>query len=214
MNPDRGATDMTMFREDFGRLFPGDGLDGGTSGDARTLAVERDLLGNRFRTWKSVAESLAQSDLGGAFGLDGHRTTLYYCHESSLSGCGPVLRHATWKHESKLQDEDRLNVLHEMLSEYLELLGCVDQLDLSNLAGVEAICRNLQHTEHEIQKRSDKAGAEVSDWLLGRTRRNGGAIVAPDLIRWVSDKAAKRANILKEERKLASEMSGIKIRAM
>ena len=102
---------------------------------------------------------MAQSDLGGAFGLDGPRTTLYYCHEYSLSGCGPVLRHATWKHENKLQDEDRLNVLHEMLSEFLELLGCVDQLDLSNLAGVGAICRNLQHTEHEIKKAQRQGGS-------------------------------------------------------
>ena len=50
----------------------------------------------------------------------------------------------------------------------------------------------------------------MSDWFLGRPRRDGGAIVAPDLINWVSEKADKRANILKEERKLAIEQEELR----
>ena len=34
--------------------------------------------------------------------------------------------------------------------------------------------------------------------------------MAPDLINWVSEKAAKRAIILKEERKLASEQEELR----
>ena len=208
--PARAEVESAMALEDYVRaLAPHKDIDKPEI-DARCLPVERDSLGNRFRTWKSVAESLDQSELSGKFGLDGPRTAQYYCFESSLSGCGPVMRHATWKHENRLQDEDRLNLIHEMLSEFLELLGCVDQLDLSNLAGVEAICRNLQHTEHEIKKRVEKAGSEMSDWFLGRPRRAGGAIVSPDLVAWVSDKAQKRASILKEERKLATEQDELR----
>ena len=207
---DRAAVEMTMLAEDLARNFPSGAAEVAASPDARTLSVVRGSIGNRFRTWKAVAEALDQSDLGGTFGLDGPRTALYYCQEASKSGCGPSLRHTTWRHENKLQEEDRLNVTHEMLSEFLELLGCVDQLDLSNPAGVEAICRNLQHVEHEVKKRSDKAGAEMSDWFLGRARRSGGAIVSPELTEWVAKKAERRAAILKEERKLNVEQEELR----
>ena len=50
----------------------------------------------------------------------------------------------------------------------------------------------------------------MSDWFLGGPRRNGGVIVAPALVNWVSEKAAKQANILKEERKLASEQEELR----
>ena len=57
---------------------------------------------------------------------------------------GPAQRHITWKHENKLQEEEHNAVTHEMLSEILELAMTYDQLDVSNLASMEALYRHTQ----------------------------------------------------------------------
>ena len=42
-----------------------------------------------------------------------------------------------------------------MLCEVVELVGCMDQVDLSNLAGVESAVRHIQYVEHEVKKKAD-----------------------------------------------------------
>ena len=92
------------------------------------------------------------------------------------------------------------------MSEVIELLGCVDQLDLGNLAGAEAIARHLQYHEHEVKKKQDaKRSYDQSEHFLGRPKRTGGALIAPELLQWVADKASKDSAILKEQRKAAEE---------
>jgi hypothetical protein len=88
----------------------------------------------------------------------------------------------------------------------LELLGCVDQLDLANLAGAESLARHMQFTEHEIKKKHDaKRDFSSADYFLGRQTRSGGALIHPELLKWVSEKHAKESAILKEQRKAAEE---------
>ena len=97
--------------------------------------------------------------------------------------------------------------LHEILSEVIEMLGCVDQLDLPNLAGIEVLARHLQYVEHEVKKKQDakKAGDTGAEYFLARAKRSGGALIAPELIKWVADRAARDSAILKEQRKAAEE---------
>ena len=100
-----------------------------------------------------------------------------------------------------------MNVLHENL-EIVELLGCVDQVDISNLAGVEATVRHLQYVEHEVKKKHDaRTQADGSDYFSGRGRRAGGAIISPELLKWVAEKAARDASVAKEIRKAGEERS-------
>ena len=99
-----------------------------------------------------------------------------------------------------------MNVLHENLSEIMELLGCVDQVDVSNLAGAEATVRHLQYAEHEVKKKHDaRTQADGSDYFSGRGRRTGGAIISPDLLKWVAEKAARDASVAKGIRKAGEE---------
>ena len=55
------------------------------------------------------------------------------------------------------------------------------------------------------QKREASQSFDAQDYYLGRSRRTGGAIISPDLVKWVADKAARDSAILKEQRKAAEE---------
>lgn len=88
------------------------------------------------------------------------------------------------------------------------MFGCLDQLDMFNLHGVEAICRTLQYQEHEIHKKLEAKRADNSknmEWFLGRAKRIGNPIISPELVEWVAKKAASESTILKEQRKAAEE---------
>jgi hypothetical protein len=87
------------------------------------------------------------------------------------------------------------------------MAACVDQLDVGNLVSIECACRQLQYVEHEVKKKADARRGDYSSeaYFLGRTRRSGGALIAPELLKWVSEKAARDSAVLKEQRKAAEE---------
>ena len=202
------ATDMPAFVEKWrlGVATPRDSKDVGPA-DARVLPIVRTTRGERFRDFRAVSDACDESVFED-WALTGPRTTAWYIREVGRTGMGPSVRSAQWRHENRLQEDDRLAVEHENWSEALELLSCVDQLDVVNLCGVEAICRQLQYTEHEVQKKVDaKKPRTHVDYFLGRARRAGGGLIAPALVDWVSTKAGKEAAILKEQRKAADEQA-------
>ncbi|CAK0895720.1 unnamed protein product, partial [Prorocentrum cordatum] len=173
--------------------------------DARTLAIKRDAAGRRFRDLKSVADSSERCEFED-WALSGPRTALYVVKEIAKQSGGPVQRHTTWKHENKLNDDEHSVVAHEMLSEILEMACTYDQVDVANLASMEALARHLQFLEHKIKKKKETIKEfDSQDYYLGRTRRTGGAIISPELLKWVAESAARDSAILKEERKAAEE---------
>ena len=96
---------------------------------------------------------------------------------------------------------------HETLSEVLELLALVDQCDVGNLSAAESAVRHCQYIEYEIRKKAEAKRAidSSSSYFLGRTRQTGGALVSPDLLKWVAEKASRDSAVLKEQRKAAEE---------
>ncbi|CAK0819174.1 unnamed protein product, partial [Prorocentrum cordatum] len=173
--------------------------------DARALAIKRDAAGRRFRDLKSVADSSEQCEFED-WALSGPRTASYVVKEIAKQSGGPVQRHTTWKHENKLNDDEHSVVAHEMPSEILELACTYDQVDVANLASMEALARHLQFLEHKVKKKKETIkDFDSQDYYLGRTRRTGGAIIRPELLKWVAESAARDSAILKEERKAAEE---------
>jgi hypothetical protein len=177
------------------------------SEDARTLAVLTNSSGERYRSIRSVADESLPTELAG-WPIQGPRVTKAFLQEIARQGADPSRRHQTWAIENKLQDTDRLRLLHESLSDILELLCCQDQVDATNLAGCELLIRTLLHTEREVlrkQEAKEQASGIAADLYLGRSRRHGGAIVVPALESHVASVAAQEAAILKETRKSEEE---------
>jgi hypothetical protein len=181
---------------------------GSGSEDARTLAVKRGANGTRFRTWREAVDDFrvavfSESD----WLLEGPRTATWYATELGKTGMGPLARHFAWKQECRLNDDDHLNTSHETLSELFEYMGTIDQCDVPNLVAGEALARNLQFIEHEVQKKLDakRVGAVDSEWFLGRPRRTANCLIAPELIDFVAAKSSKKYAIVKEQRKAEEE---------
>ena len=55
------------------------------------------------------------------------------------------------------------------------------------------------------KKQAAMRSYDQGEYFLGRPRRTGGALVSPELLLWVADKAQKGSAILKEQRKAAEE---------
>ncbi|CAK0801682.1 unnamed protein product [Prorocentrum cordatum] len=174
--------------------------------DARTLAIKRDAAGRRFRDLKSVADSSEQCEFED-WALSGPRTASYVVKEIAKQSGGPVQRHTTWKHENKLNDDEHSVVAHEMLSEILELACTYDQVDVANLASMEALARHLQFLEHKVKKKKETIkDFDSRDYYLGRTRRTGGATISPELLKWVAESAARDSAILPLERMVPRDL--------
>ena len=74
------------------------------------------------------------------------------------------------------------------------------------LALTEAIVRQFQYCEYEVKKKLEaKKSVDHSEWFLGRARRLGGAVIHPELLKFVADFAARESSILKEQSKFAAE---------
>ncbi|CAK0824003.1 unnamed protein product, partial [Prorocentrum cordatum] len=164
--------------------------------DARTLAIKRDAAGRRFRDLKSVADSSEQCEFED-WALSGPRTASYVVKEIAKQSGGPVQRHTTWKHENKLNDDEHSVVAHEMLSEILELACTYDQVDVANLASMGALARHLQFLEHKVKKKKETIkDFDSQDYYLGRTRRTGGAIISPELLKWEEERKAAEEQVM------------------
>ena len=208
--PRTGATGRSLGMPASGLTATQQSLPAPAEEDVRTLGVLRNSLGERYRDIRSLAERITQVEFTD-WPLEGPRTTRWWLTEVSRSGQAPSARHNAWRHENSLKEDDHLTIVHEILSEVLELLGCVDQLDLGNLVGAESAVRHIQYIEHEIKKRAEsKKTADSSEHFLGRHRRTGGALINPELLRWVAEKAMRDSQILKEQRKAAEERSLVK----
>ena len=98
----------------------------------------------------------------------------------------------------------RTCIVHELLSEILELALNYDQLDVTNVAAIEQLVRYLQDTELEVKKKQEaNSDFSTQQYVLGRHRRTGGAIFSPALHKFVAEQACAESALLREERKAA-----------
>jgi hypothetical protein len=183
--------------------------------DARTLKVKYDSRGERGR---SFTDGVSEMDpqVFEDWPFDPPRTSLYYSKEIAKLGYGPVARHEKWVCDNKLTPDDAGVGEHEVAAEVLETLVAYDQLDISNLAGVERLLRRQQFIEEGYRqkveaKRLEKATdltASMAEHFTGKPRMAGGAIVSPALLRHAAERAAQDNDILKQQRK-AAETRGL-----
>ena len=106
---------------------------------------------------RSVAETCTEVPFDD-WAFAGPRTTRWWVLQVARAGNGVVSRHQTWKHENNLRDDDHFCQPHEVFSEIVELLACVDQVDPGNLCGLEAAARHLQFVEYESRRRRIRSG--------------------------------------------------------
>eukprot|EP00971_Amphidinium_carterae_P296522 5890637-Amphidinium_carterae.1 len=198
------ATHVAAFNSNTGTLA---GHGEVTLGDARVIPIQRTTAGERFRDLRSASDRYKEESFDGKdWPIEGPRTCGFVLEQIARTGTLPVTRHKTWRTENKLDAKSGQATLHLVCSECLELLACTDQLDMTNIAGAEALARRLQLVEYDVLKKTEeKVLEDGGEYFLGRSKRAGGAIIAPELLRHVAERASRDSAILKETRKAAEE---------
>lgn len=187
------------------------------SEEARVLKPLWNRQGVRFRGFGDAVGMFDPQDYED-WPLSIPRTAAWVCGEIAKLNFGPNARHEKWKNDNRLVDDDACVVEHEILSEILELSTCYDQLDISNLAGHERLCRRLQFVEEGYRQRLEEKRmatnkdltATLSEHFSGRPRMAGGAIVSPALLKHAAEKAALDNDIVKQQRKAAETRALLK----
>ncbi|CAE7243495.1 pksN [Symbiodinium natans] len=169
--------------------------------DARTLWVEFDDQGDRFREWRKVVSDSA-AHAWKDWPHQGPASLLHTMKHFHRHGGDPRSWLQAWLRKHHLAETDR--TAHEVRSlvEALWLGGCYDQLNMPSLASFEAIGRRLQTI---VEAYSNGANG-VPDW--GHARLFTGAVSADDVVSAeLRSWAARRG---KEEVELIAARSKIK----
>ena len=125
--------------------WPGPEKDEREGGDVRTLSIDYDGQGERYKEWRVVVrESYAEpfSD----WPVDGPRTCVVLGKHAEKYGRTPTGWLVAWSREVKMDHTDRTYYELKSIAEVLEYAGCYDQLNLGNLACMELLARRWQTT--------------------------------------------------------------------
>ena len=109
--------------------------------------------------------------------------------------------HREWVRSAGLDPRKPQIHEHFALMLVLEMLGCVDQLGLGNLLGVEILLRRAQLIESafELAKNGNPDFFHADD-MMGLSTRSSGACLAPALERATAERLKHRAEIAREIR--------------
>ena len=189
--------------------------------DARVLGIMYEPGGARRREWKSVSDSAAESAMGD-WPIDGPRTAGWVAAFIARRGTAPRDHHRWWRSTAKLAASDWGVTEHAMLCDVLEHAGSYDNLDICNLACIEALARRLQTIEYQHRERvrdgergghssvTELGGTAVltddeMDFFQGRSHASSTVCCSPALIKHVADGMEKEALIAKQSRKAREE---------
>lgn len=180
------------------------------STDARTLTIRTTATG-RHREFSSLAEDCAE-EVFDDFPLTGPRTSSWCLQFLRRRRC-PVDHHMMFRTVTRLGADAWGMGEHEHLCQLVELAGCYDQLDLTNLAFAEAAFRRIQTIEwvhHDRVKdmeatAGDRITVEEMTAFSGVSRSSDVLMVAPALLSHVKTVVETDATIMKSVRKAREE---------
>ena len=195
---------------------PDGGDDGKADLDPRILEVKM-IGGERRRDFRSLGHDVEEVAFE-TWPLSGPRTAMWVLMFLLRRGVAPIDHHCWWLSTCRLTASDWGTSEHYSCCWILELMGSFDQLDLPNIAAVEAVARRLQAIEWQYRERVRETSrshvvASVGvagvpalttgevDLFEGAATTNATLMVCPLLIRYVSDESKTEADVSKAARK-------------
>ena len=121
----------------------GDPEDDSPHGDVRTLWVDYDTHGERYKAWKEVC-SESFKPVQDSKPIDGPCTALHLLKHTLHQGGDPRLWMQLWARAKHLEPTDRTFHEMKMLTEVLFLAGTYDQVNIPSLMSMEVVCRRIQ----------------------------------------------------------------------
>ena len=180
---------------------------GGAVGeDARTLPISRDVDGLRFKEFRVAVQESKPTEFSD-WPISGPRTVKYVLSQMLDHGGSAMGHHQAWRVACKLQPTDGPAMEHEAWSKVLQTLMTYDQVDVTNLAGVEMIVRALQRIEekHKFKLSAVDDAGESALFMGSSSGSRVGSIICPKLTEWIGSEMQKEALVAKERRKAREE---------
>ena len=192
-----------------------------TSADTRVLTILNDS-GRRLRwPWRDVVQ-LRDLVERNELPSPGPRTTAWGGKSTNQRQVGAMDWHRLWRSVPLLENADWGVELHEVATRMLARAGEFDGIEVCNLACMENLLRQLQLIEYAYRQESDIGSKYVAKGkgrpglfgqpsiFAGTHRENGDAMIALDLLDYVSEEVERYAIILKQERKAREEPEPIR----
>jgi len=175
------------------------GVDGGSKTppnedkeDVRTLWVDYDAQGERYKDWRTVVRE-SSVNVFGDNPLEGPSTVLTLSKHYLRHGGDPRQWLILWMREKGIASNDR--VIHEMrvLTDLLYYAGTYDQLNIGSLLCLEVAGRRLQLCV-EAYSNPSKPCWDAAKFFSGRSVAEDG--IAPEMRRYIAKEARNDAEIL------------------
>ena len=168
--------------------------------------IAYDLQGSRFREYREAVLKLTESPWPD-WPVPGPRTTLWLCRFFLENGGSPLAWFSKFRHDGGLAFSDEGIEELERSCRYLQSLLCYDQVNASELASVELLCRAIQvtaygHMDRFLGSRDDSFERGI---LYGTTYGEGNLPISPKLKEHMGAELSKR-NVLDKERRKAVEV--------
>lgn len=167
--------------------------------DARTLEVKYAASGERMRNFKETVNELQRVEFDD-WPLE-PRTALSYLKAVAQVSESAFGQHLGWIQQSRIPENDRVVHENEVLSRALDLAISYDSLNIANLASFELLIRRKQLLAEAYSYGGTNPSYAGADHFMCTSYRPGGAIVVPELTKYVADRMHQESQILKEKRK-------------
>jgi hypothetical protein len=181
----------------------------GDENDLRLLGDHRDGSGKRRLELGPSVELMRESAFVD-FPLSGDVRAAKELLSAIVVGPGSLPRyHTEWQRLSGISEHAALVYTHRTICEVLRLMHSYDQVDISNLAGGEQLCRWLIQLETAVERNPrapDFAGLDI--FMGGSTTAEGKAMTSK-FTEHISNKLKERAAIWKQERLYKEEKNNL-----
>ena len=176
------------------------------SEDARTLAVSRDIDGNRFKEFRIAANESKGVEFTD-WPISGPRTVKHVITAMLDHGGSALGHHQAWRVACRFQPTDAPSMEHESWCKVLQAMLTYDQLDVTNLASAELVVRAIQRIEekHKFKLSSAEDAGEGALFMGSAGGSRVGSVISPKLTEWIGSEMQKEAMVSKERRKAREE---------
>lgn len=168
-------------------------------GDLRLLGEFRDGLGKRFLEFKSAVDKLRSSDMKD-WDLRGPRACSEFLRAVRLGTGDLTSYHLNWAQHLGVSTFGAAFHEHRVLTDALRAFLSVDQLDVSNLLGVEILVRRIIQIETAVARNPTSPDYSGLDVVMEQSIGAGGEAQVGTFNEWVSSKLKERSQIQKQAR--------------
>eukprot|EP00435_Cladocopium_sp_Y103_P027188 s335_g6.t1 len=168
--------------------------------DARTLSVDFDEQGERFKSFKQATQE-AQEYSFSDWPHEGPQSTLHLMKAMHRSGGDAKLWLQVWARHRGISENDRVMFELRTLIEVIQYGACYDQLNIASLASFESVSRRIQ----SIVDAYASGAAGAPDWGAARIisgYKGPDDVISSQLRTWAAKRGKEEVELIQARQKM------------